>query len=113
MFRNGLQPWHLVLIAIVILILFGWKKLPDMTRSFGRSARILRSEMDEMKNDKTSDTTGPSVPQETHTTRTHPGPTPGAPVGTAPAVPIKHDVPTKDVEHDVPVNDPAGHHSTA
>lgn len=42
---------ELTVIAIVVIALFGWKKLPDMARSLGRSARIFKSEVDEMKKD--------------------------------------------------------------
>ncbi|EWT00878.1 preprotein translocase subunit TatA [Intrasporangium oryzae NRRL B-24470] len=42
---------ELLIIAIVVIALFGWKKLPDMARSLGRSARIFKSEVDEMKKD--------------------------------------------------------------
>lgn len=59
--RNLFDGWHIVVLAVVILLLFGWKKMPDMARSFGRSARILRSEMDEMKNDKKSEAAGQTV----------------------------------------------------
>ncbi len=102
MLRSGLEPWHIVILAIVILILFGWKKMPDMARSFGRSARILRSEVDEMKNDKKTDRkTDPAG----HSTTTSAKPaTPGGP--TVPAAGMH-------VEHDVPIKDPAGHHTTA
>ncbi|MGW0768002.1 Sec-independent protein translocase subunit TatA [Streptomyces sp. NPDC002676] len=51
MFRNGLEPWHLLLLALVILLVFGSKKLPDMARSLGKSARILKSEAKAMKDD--------------------------------------------------------------
>ncbi|MEU2715288.1 Sec-independent protein translocase subunit TatA [Streptomyces sp. NPDC007205] len=58
MFRNGLEPWHLVLLIVVILLVFGSKKLPDMARSLGKSARILKSEAKAMKDDgKQSDGT--------------------------------------------------------
>jgi sec-independent protein translocase protein TatA len=42
---------ELIIIAIIIIALFGWKKLPDMARSLGRSARVFKSEVDEMKKD--------------------------------------------------------------
>ena len=38
---NAVQPWHLVVLVIVILVLFGSKKLPDAARGLGRSLRIL------------------------------------------------------------------------
>ncbi|MGW4436497.1 Sec-independent protein translocase subunit TatA [Streptomyces sp. NPDC004596] len=57
MFRNGLEPWHLLLLVVVIVLVFGSKKLPDMARSLGKSARILKSEAKAMKDDgKQSDT---------------------------------------------------------
>ncbi|WKD59305.1 Sec-independent protein translocase subunit TatA [Corynebacterium caspium] len=43
--------FELLIIAIVIVLLFGTKKLPDAARSVGRSMRIFRSEIKEMKND--------------------------------------------------------------
>lgn len=51
MWGNALRPVHLIILLIVVLIVFGWKRLPDAARSFGRSARILKSEMDEMKSE--------------------------------------------------------------
>lgn len=42
---GGLQPWHWIVLAIVVMALFGYKKLPDATRSVGRSMRIFKSEM--------------------------------------------------------------------
>ncbi|MCX5440643.1 MULTISPECIES: Sec-independent protein translocase subunit TatA [unclassified Streptomyces] len=52
MFRNGLEPWHLLIVAIVVIVLFGSKKLPDTARSLGRSLRILKSETRAMKADE-------------------------------------------------------------
>lgn len=49
MFRGAFQPWHLLILVLVAVIVFGWKRLPDAARSLGRSARILKSEVDEMK----------------------------------------------------------------
>lgn len=48
---NGLSPWHLLVVALVFVILFGSKKLPDAARGLGRSLRIFKSEVAEMKND--------------------------------------------------------------
>ncbi|MFD8816273.1 Sec-independent protein translocase subunit TatA [Streptomyces sp. NPDC059627] len=51
MLRNGLEPWHLLLVAIVIILLFGSKKLPEAARGLGKSMRILKSEAKAMKDD--------------------------------------------------------------
>ncbi|MCW7946045.1 hypothetical protein AAW14_29615 [Streptomyces hygroscopicus] len=51
MLRNGLEPWHLLIVAIVLIVLFGSKKLPDTARALGKSMRILKSEAKAMKED--------------------------------------------------------------
>ncbi|MFF4578281.1 Sec-independent protein translocase subunit TatA [Streptomyces sp. NPDC001389] len=51
MLRNGLEPWHLIIVLVVCLMLFGSKKLPDMARSLGKSARILKSEARAMRSE--------------------------------------------------------------
>ena len=51
MFRNFFDGPHIVLLVLVIVILFGWKRLPDAARGLGRSMRIFKSEVEEMKKD--------------------------------------------------------------
>lgn len=46
-----LGPMEILLIVFVILLLFGSAKLPDLARSVGRSARIFKSEVNEMQKD--------------------------------------------------------------
>jgi sec-independent protein translocase protein TatA len=48
---NLAQPSHILLVLLVFIVLFGAKRLPDSARSLGRSLRIFKSEMNEMKND--------------------------------------------------------------
>ncbi|NHN54800.1 Sec-independent protein translocase subunit TatA [Calidifontibacter sp. DB0510] len=67
---RALEPWHIIILVLVIVILFGWKKLPDAARSLGRSARILKSEMGEMK----KDAAGETVPGEKVDPRTQQAP---------------------------------------
>ncbi|MEU6324168.1 Sec-independent protein translocase subunit TatA [Streptomyces sp. NPDC047009] len=51
---------EIILILVVIILLFGAKKLPDMARSLGKSARILKSEAKAMKDEgKPSAPAGP------------------------------------------------------
>lgn len=47
----NLGPWEIMAILVVIVLLFGAKKLPDAARSLGRSMRIFKSEVKEMRND--------------------------------------------------------------
>ncbi|GGY10084.1 Sec-independent protein translocase subunit TatA [Streptomyces djakartensis] len=53
---------EIILILVVIILLFGAKKLPDMARSLGKSARILKSEAKAMKDDGKSSTTPAGPP---------------------------------------------------
>jgi sec-independent protein translocase protein TatA len=46
------------LIILAVLLLFGYKKLPDASRSMGRSLRIFKSEMKGMKDDDLRDKDG-------------------------------------------------------
>ncbi|MFI0941999.1 Sec-independent protein translocase subunit TatA [Streptomyces sp. NPDC021020] len=48
---SNIKGWELLVIVAVVVLLFGAKKLPDMARSLGKSARILKSEAKAMKND--------------------------------------------------------------
>ena len=49
---NGLQWWHVLIVVLVAVILFGGKRLPDAARGLGRSLRILKAEVGEMSSDK-------------------------------------------------------------
>lgn len=42
---------EIILIIVVILLLFGATKLPELARSVGRSMRIFKSEVNEMNNE--------------------------------------------------------------
>ncbi|MFH8287243.1 Sec-independent protein translocase subunit TatA [Streptomyces antibioticus] len=53
---------EIILILVVIILLFGAKKLPDMARSLGKSARILKSEAKAMKDDGSNSTAAPADP---------------------------------------------------
>jgi sec-independent protein translocase protein TatA len=44
-------PWHWVILAIIVIALFGYKKLPDAARSLGRSLRIFKTEIKGMTAD--------------------------------------------------------------
>ena len=42
---------EIILIVLAVLLLFGYKKLPEASRSIGRSMRIFKGEMKGMKDD--------------------------------------------------------------
>lgn len=46
------SPGHLIpLLIIAAVLFFGWKQLPDMARSVGKSLRIFKTEMKGMNDD--------------------------------------------------------------
>jgi sec-independent protein translocase protein TatA len=45
MFLKGFEGWHILIIAGLLVVLFGARKLPDSARSIGQSLRIFKSEM--------------------------------------------------------------------
>jgi len=47
----SMGPVEIGLIVLAVLLLFGYKKLPDASRSLGRSMRIFKGEMKGMKDD--------------------------------------------------------------
>lgn len=47
----GLTGWHLLVLVLVILLLFGAAKLPALAKSMGQSARVFKGEMKAMKDD--------------------------------------------------------------
>ncbi|HUH67994.1 MAG TPA: Sec-independent protein translocase subunit TatA [Mycobacterium sp.] len=48
---GSLQPIHWLILAVVVILLFGAKKLPDAARSLGKSMRIFKSELREMQSE--------------------------------------------------------------
>ena len=40
---------EILVIIVAVALLFGWKRMPDMARSLGRSVRIFKSEVDQLK----------------------------------------------------------------
>ena len=44
-------PSHWVVVALIAIALFGYKKLPDAARSLGRSLRIFKTEIKGMSED--------------------------------------------------------------
>jgi sec-independent protein translocase protein TatA len=43
--------WEWLIIIVVLLLLFGAKRLPEMARSVGQSARVFKGEMKGMRDD--------------------------------------------------------------
>jgi sec-independent protein translocase protein TatA len=46
MYTGGLfQPWHLIVILVIVLVLFGPSKLPSLGQSLGKGIRDFRTSL--------------------------------------------------------------------
>jgi sec-independent protein translocase protein TatA len=48
------SPWKILIVAIVLIVLFGSKKLPHAARSLGQSMRILKKEVQGLHEDQSA-----------------------------------------------------------
>jgi sec-independent protein translocase protein TatA len=46
------SPWKILIIAVLIIVLFGARKLPEAARSLGKSMRILKAEVGSLHEDE-------------------------------------------------------------
>jgi sec-independent protein translocase protein TatA len=46
------SPWKILIVAVLLIVLFGSKKLPDAARSLGKSMRILKTEVSSLHQDE-------------------------------------------------------------
>lgn len=51
------SPWKILIVAVVIIVLFGSRKLPEAARSLGKSMRILKTEVQGLHEDEPMTTT--------------------------------------------------------
>lgn len=55
MFRNGLEGWHVIVLVLLVLLLWGGPKLPGLAKSLGESMRIFRKEMKTLGDERSAD----------------------------------------------------------
>ena len=48
------SPWKILIVAVVLIVLFGSKKLPHAARSLGQSMRILKKEVQGLHDDQSA-----------------------------------------------------------
>lgn len=69
---GSLSPWHWAILAVVVILLFGAKKLPDAARSLGKSMRIFKSELREMQSENKSEPSALENPAPVQSQRVDP-----------------------------------------
>ncbi len=57
-----MRPIHWIVVLVVVLVLFGAQKLPELAKSLGQSAKILKKEMNDLSEDSPSSTQASSQP---------------------------------------------------
>ena len=50
MLRN-LSAWHVLIVLLVVVLLFGAKRLPDVAKSVGQSMKIFKNEVKDLNDD--------------------------------------------------------------
>lgn len=67
-------PREIIIILVIVLLLFGAPKLPQLARSLGQSMRILKDETKAMRDDAPADAAAPTPPAATPPPATTPAP---------------------------------------
>lgn len=55
-----IQIWHVIVLILVIVVVFGSNRLPDIASSIGKSMKVFKKEVQELRDD-----TPPSDPKDT------------------------------------------------
>ncbi|GIF36954.1 Sec-independent protein translocase subunit TatA [Actinoplanes xinjiangensis] len=64
---GALKPWHIIVLVVVLILLFGAKRLPDAARSLGRSLRIIKAETKGLVDDDNNNVAEKAEPQHSRT----------------------------------------------
>ncbi|MFI2364300.1 Sec-independent protein translocase subunit TatA [Promicromonospora sp. NPDC019610] len=49
---GAMQPWHWIVLLVVVLLLFGSTRLPGLAKSVGQSMKIFKKEIKDMRDDR-------------------------------------------------------------
>ena len=59
------SPWHVLILLVVVLLLFGAKRLPGSARSLGQALRIFKAETQGLRGeDQAGSPPGAAAPQQ-------------------------------------------------
>jgi sec-independent protein translocase protein TatA len=68
----NLRPIEILLIVLVVLLLFGARRLPELARSVGKSLKIFKTEVKDLRDDDRPVVTPPALPDAQRTGFTPP-----------------------------------------
>jgi sec-independent protein translocase protein TatA len=69
-FLRDLGGWHLLIILVIIVLLFGATRLPAVSKSIGQSVRIFRKEVKTMKDEPSDEDVAAAQPKTASNTAT-------------------------------------------
>ena len=46
-----IQAWHIIVLVVVIVLVFGSNRLPDMAKSVGQSMKVFKKEIKDLRED--------------------------------------------------------------
>lgn len=49
---GAMQPWHWIVLLVVVLLLFGSSRLPGLAKSVGQSMKIFKKEVKDLREDR-------------------------------------------------------------
>ena len=68
-----LKPTEILIILLVVLLLFGAKRLPDLAKAVGKSVKILKNEVKDLHDDgQPTETAGNAAPTASPTSPSRP-----------------------------------------
>ena len=73
--------WEILIILVVVLLIFGPRRLPEMAKGLGQSVRAFRKELRDMRSDLDADDEPRPTPKASQATASTPGPTSPEPAG--------------------------------
>jgi sec-independent protein translocase protein TatA len=96
---GNLGPTEIILILLVLVLLFGAKKLPELARGSGRALRIFKAETKGLMDDEEDDRTKTEDQRQIDSMRVDNPPY--DPTATQPSQPVVHPSPqpTRETEH--------------
>jgi sec-independent protein translocase protein TatA len=84
--RDLFTPTHVIIVLVVVVLLFGARRLPDLAKSVGQSMKIFKNEVKDLRDDAAPAPTTPVPPASV------------TPAGAPPVVDTPYVTPVRPVE---------------
>lgn len=61
---GAFKPWHWIVILVLLILLFGANKLPDIASNLGQSLKVFKKEVKELREDDAAQQKPPAQIQQ-------------------------------------------------